>query len=310
MSATKTWLNEAVGTLARARGVPVSGALGWTIIRGHRAQVLIPSDSCGALGVLRKWQSAAVAEHDLSMLRALEEQEPAAVLATLPRHLGSFGRGDVVLTAQTWLPGAPLAVSHAIPARAILGTVADWFQARLAGRATTSAFPNLLSNELLGRLTRRTPDGQATRALSAFVEALRGQPARCGILHNDLHPGNLLFDTQARLSGVLDWEHAGPGPLLCDWFGFVNELALMEVGGLEHARSTEDALQAAWQARSEFCVAALRETARLTQPETPVTTQACFRLAAFRFCYARTRDEGPAAQAAITRCLGLALPAL
>lgn len=314
MNANAAWFAPAVEALLAASGRAQVGKLGWTIFHGHRAQVLVACDERGPLGVLRKWQSRGVGEHELGMLQALASSEPPAVMHTLPRHVASLSRGRAVFSAQSWLTGAPLDNAArdrgAVAVERTIAAMADWFAARLATRAPSLAFPNFLGDEILARLGRRTPGGVAERAFVAFTEQTAGLEAACGVLHNDLHMGNLLFDEEGRVSGVLDWEHAGPGPLLCDWFGFVDEYTLWQAGERSGLDATSRALDSAWRSAAPICKVARAQTLRLAQLSraTPAALDACFRLASFRFSYARNQDEGDAAQAAMARSLEPGLP--
>jgi Ser/Thr protein kinase RdoA (MazF antagonist) len=316
MNAVAAWFAPAVEALLVASGRAQVGKLGWTIFHGHRAQVLVACDEYGPLGVVRKWQSRGVGEHELGMLQALASSEPLAVVLTLPRHVGSWSRGSAVFSAQTWLSGAPLdnAVRDrgAAAVERTIGAMADWFEARIVTRTPTPAFPNFLGDEILGRLGRRTPGGAAEQAFVAFTQQTAGLQAECGVLHNDLHMGNLLFDESGGVSGVLDWEHAGPGPLLCDWFGFVDEYALWQAGERSGVGATSRALSSAWRSASPLSKVVRAQTRRLARVSraTPAALDACFQLASFRFSYARNHDESGAAQAVVARSLELKLPAL
>lgn len=315
MNAT-AWFAPAVEALLAASGRAQVGNLGWTIFHGHRAQVLVVCDDLGPLGVVRKWQSVEVGQHELGMLEALASSEPATVMHTLPRHVASLSRGSAVFSAQTWLTGVPLANAGgdrgAAAVERTIGAMADWFAARLAQRVPSIAFPNFLGDEILARLGRRTPGGIAERAFVAFTEQTSGLEAVCGVLHNDLHMGNLLFDRDGRVSGVLDWEHAGPGPILCDWFGFVDEYALWQAGERGGLEATSRALGNAWRSAAPLSKVARSQTLRLAQlsRSTPTALDASFRLASFRFSYARNQDESEAAQAIMARSLEPGLPDL
>jgi hypothetical protein len=250
------------------------------------------------------------------MLEELVRSEPPQVVRTLPRHVISASHGGADFSAQSWLSGAPLPSSARDRSPAALErtlqTVADWFEARIRARAPTNAFPNFVGDVLLRRLARRIPGGAAQRALSAFTEQSLGLEAECGVLHNDLHPGNLLFDESGGLSGVIDWEHAGPGPLLSDWFGFVAELALWQSGERGGVEAASRALQRAWHDGATLCRIARTPTRRLVALSlaNPAALDACFRLAAFRFSYARSQDDGEAAQVVVAQSLKRGLPSL
>jgi aminoglycoside phosphotransferase (APT) family kinase protein len=144
------------------------------------------------------------------------------------------------------------------------------------------------------------------------LERAAGLEAECGVLHNDLHLGNLLFDEKGHLSGVIDWEHAGAGPLVSDWFGFVAEYSLWQRGERGGIEATARSLELAWRSDAPLCKVARAQTRRLVElsSASPAALDACFRLAAFRFSYARSHDESEAAQVVIARSLEPGLPSL
>ena len=171
---------------------------------------------------------------------------------------------------------------------------------------------NTMMRVAVTRITRRTPTGPARRELQQFLTGLdETVQAEHGVLHNDLNLGNLLVDQSGNLSGVLDWEHAGLGPLLCDWIGFVNQLALALSDGNRHALlNVQAALELAWLGSGWLQRAVREETQRLfSSSRAPAQAKiACWRLATFRVAYASVRDEGPAAQTAIGKWLTIPAP--
>jgi hypothetical protein len=310
------WYDEALDLLAANAGRPHFGALGWLVFRGHRAHVLIPCDAGGPLGVIRRWNDASVAEHEAAMLERLQREEVAPALTTFPKPVGSFRKGESLISVQSWLAGSPMQARSGpkgqTAAVGYLSAFRRWLSLRLANRPLAPLLPSYATDVLARRLARRTPDGPAHWALQRFLAALdETLRAEHGILHNDLNLGNLLLDSSGRISGVLDWEHAGPGPLLCDWVGFVNQLALaLSVGDRRALPTVQNALQAAWlepgwlkravHAETKLFLASSQASSR--------TMAACWQLATFRVAYASIRDESPAAQATISEWLTLRAP--
>jgi Ser/Thr protein kinase RdoA (MazF antagonist) len=287
----EAWFAPALEVLSAASGRR-SERLGWLMFRGHRAQVFVPCDELGPLGVIRRWQSNDVASRERDVLEALAYEEPASIATTLPRHLGTYVHAGVVISMQSWLPGDPLRrrlfYTPATDVARVLTAVADWFVSRFERRELGQALPNYLTDTIAARLRRRTSGQPGQLAFERFVAASNPAQAECGVLHNDLHPGNLLFGDAGSISGVLDWEHAGRGPLICDWFGFVSEYALWLSRERRGAPAVERALATAWGGSSKFSRIAREQCERVlassrTRGEGLLLS---WRLAAFRL---RTR---------------------
>ncbi len=119
---------------------------------------------------------------------------PAALLSRLP------GRPVVApVDLDAWLDGLVGAVAavRATPMRADgLPPYRPWFGADDPPPAW-SADPSAWTRRR-DRLVRALPEG--------------GEP---GVVHRDLHPGNVLFDGR-RLTGIVDWPHASVGPVEVD----------------------------------------------------------------------------------------------
>ena len=87
------------------------------------------------------------------------------------------------------------------------------------------------------------PDG--LRAAPGAPEDLRGgRPAR--LLHLDLHPLNLLVNTEGALTGVLDWANAAAGPPVLDRARTWAILNLDPFARAQHASPLFQALAAGW----------------------------------------------------------------
>lgn len=61
--------------------------------------------------------------------------------------------------------------------------------------------------ELLERARLNVPLDMKDVVMSA-IEQSHSRPHRVCLTHGDLHPGNILFDEELRITGVLDWECA------------------------------------------------------------------------------------------------------
>lgn len=63
-------------------------------------------------------------------------------------------------------------------------------------------------------LLRHSPDPawlEAGHALHAELAACRPPESPVGLVHGDFQPGNVLYDAQGRLQGVIDWDLSGIG---------------------------------------------------------------------------------------------------
>ena len=157
--------------------------------------------------------------------RELLAATAAAAVVPVPRIIGRTDFGDRTAVLLERLPGRPAAdLARKGPALA-----------RAAGRACGSV------HALLAGVP--APDG--LRAAPGAPEDLRGgRPAR--LLHLDLHPLNLLVNTEGALTGVLDWANAAAGPPVLDRARTWAILNLDPFARAQHASPLFQALAAGW----------------------------------------------------------------
>lgn len=301
---TMAWYEEALTLLVKDEG-GVARRPSWLALHGHRAHVLVPCNEHGPLGVIRRWTESAAAEHEIRMLQELSSLESESVGVTVPRHLGKLTQGSATITVQSWLKGKPMMVAGSLHnlsrIRQDLSAFRWWISDRLSALPLASALPNYLSETLARRIHRLLPGTLLQERISQFIlSSTPDSQSEFGVMHNDLHPGNLLLGKNGRISGVLDWEHAGPGPLLCDWMTFVNEYVLA-LRSRENARGgsrVQSNMHSAWFARGPLSQVVRDETRLLLEASRTKSSGrvTCWRLAAFRFAYSRLPSHSPSDQ--------------
>jgi len=172
----------------------------------------------GEEGVLRVslGPGGRLAEEQRAALELLEAGPlPAVVRDRVPWPLGNGTVGLGSWTLERRLPGAPpAAVDEGIAAQAMEFVVA------LHGVAREGEAPTLAERaEVVAASVR--PD--VTRMVQGVAERLDASLAHVprGFAHGDFHRGNLLVEGD-RLTGVIDWDHAGAGRLpLLDLYHFL-----------------------------------------------------------------------------------------
>lgn len=129
-----------------------------------------------------------------------------------PRHELVAVHGAVTVVVQELLPGTPPAVVDAAVLQAMLD-VHERFAGLLPGRAASiplhlrASGPGFCLHETLAAYDTRT------RRLLGRVREIGAQGDSadgCDLVHVDFHTGNVLFDGGA-LTGIVDWDGAGPG---------------------------------------------------------------------------------------------------
>ncbi len=215
MSPASSWLSPALDAL----GVSGSKRLTYLVRAGHRCHVTLVCNERMTVGVVRIWNGdTGRATH--KRLRQFHATATANVARLVPRSVYCERIGRRLVTAETALPGRIW--SDDLPVSAI-EMLADWFRERLAHGSRRACADTETLQVFFRRLTRLAPDGDELKRLNSLRDRMTSAPTPIGIVHNDLHAGNLL-EADRRITGIIDWEHANEGPLLLDWFSLVLHL--------------------------------------------------------------------------------------
>lgn len=230
--------------LGRVIGAPV---VRWRRLGGGlAAETTLLSLEDGRKVVMKRYSAAVVEWACLSLAAAVEVPSPDPIAVDVRGEW--FGDGVPALV-MSWIPGTtllrPKSLVHWLGQLA--GTLAAIHD------ADTSAV-----SDGPGRTALMRPVGWALTAASlaamgssrlvhagteALVSLTPPSMAREVLLHNDFHPGNLLWQGQ-RLSGVLDWAYTRLGPRACDVAYCRIDIAML------HGLRAADSFAAAYRAET------------------------------------------------------------
>ncbi len=132
-----------------------------------------------------------------------------------------------------------LALLQHVPGRELDGETdeeQEWIASTLAGvhSATHPTLGPSTATFALDWLSPQMPGVEAHPWLMAAIEAVRGETdpltVTWSVLHTDPAPEAFIHDDRSRVTGLIDWTGARPGPVLYDVAS-----AVMYLGGTEHA---------------------------------------------------------------------------
>ncbi len=202
--------------------------------RGGRSQGAWFATAPGGAPVVLKWSDdEAMADRYAALLPGLDELRARGVPVPEYLHVGAFDGGT--LSAQRVLPGR----SEENPSPAVVGAMVECVAAQAGiGGPRPAADQPTWGGFVVGALTvgqdgwaRHEPLRAGGRRSAAVLDRAEAVGADAdpgwfpddGLVHRDLHTGNVLVDNGV-LSGIIDWEDACAGDHRFDLVGFAFDL--------------------------------------------------------------------------------------